>query len=86
MSWSVIFIKEAVNDLNNLDIQVRKRIIRKISWIEENFDKVTPLALTGEWQGFYKLRVGDWRIIYRTNWNGQKIIIHYIDRRDKVYD
>jgi mRNA interferase RelE/StbE len=86
MSWSVIFIKEAVNDLNNLDIQVRKRIIRKISWIEENFDKVTPLALTGEWQGFYKFRGGDWRIIYRTNWNEQKIIIHYIDRRDKVYD
>ena len=34
---------------------------------------------------FYKLRVGDWRVIYKINWEERIIIVCCVDRRDKIY-
>ena len=83
--WSLEFQPEAEKDLAKLDWQVRRRMIDKLDWLLKNFDSVVPLALTNELGEFYKLRVGDWRIIYKINWNSYVIIICYIDRRDKIY-
>jgi mRNA interferase RelE/StbE len=83
--WKVIFTIEAEDDLDKLDKQIRKRIIEKILWLRDNFDQVIPLPLGGRWQGFFKLRVGDWRIIHEVEDSKKQITIHYIDRRDKVY-
>jgi mRNA interferase RelE/StbE len=71
--------------LKRIDDTIRKRIIEKIDWLSRNFDEVIPLGLTGEFKEFYKLRIGDWRVIYKVNWKGNRIIVCYIDRRDKVY-
>lgn len=43
---------------------MRLRILNKIQWLSVNFEQITPLSLTGQWLGFYKLRVGDYRVIY----------------------
>jgi mRNA interferase RelE/StbE len=83
--WQFIFTREAENDLGKLDFSVRKRILEKIKWMRINFDKITPLPLGDKWRGFFKLRVGDWRIIYETEIVKKLIIIHYIGRRDKIY-
>jgi len=83
--WSLDFLPEAEQDLAKFDRQIRRRIIDKLDWLAENFDTFFPLVLTGEFREFYKLRVGDWRVIYKINWQSQTIIICYIDRRDKIY-
>ena len=83
--WRVIFTIEAEEDLDRLDKQVRKRVIEKILWLRNNFEQIIPLPLGGKWQGFFKLRVGDWRIIYETENSLKQIIIHRIDKRDKIY-
>ncbi len=84
-SWTVDFLPEAENDLAKLDRPIRRRIIDKIDWLRENFDLITPLPLSGEFKEFYKLRVGNWRVIYKINWRKRIITICYIDRRDKIY-
>lgn len=68
LKWKLSFTPEAEDDLAKLDKEIRKRIIKKLDWLENNFEKITPLPLGGEWQGFFKLRVGGWRVIYEVNY------------------
>ncbi|MDB9433414.1 type II toxin-antitoxin system RelE family toxin [Microcystis aeruginosa] len=46
---------------------------------------MTPLPLTREWSGFYKLRVGDYRVIYEFD-RESRIIIIRVGHRSEVYD
>lgn len=43
--------KEAVEDLEKLDKVIAKRIIKKVSWFVNNFEKVIPEPLHGEFSG-----------------------------------
>ncbi|QSJ19353.1 type II toxin-antitoxin system RelE/ParE family toxin [Nostoc sp. UHCC 0702] len=85
MSYSVSFEPESITDLDNLAQVVRLRILNKIEWLSVNFEQITPLALTGEWSGFYKLRVGDYRVIYEFDTENQLIIITRIGHRREIY-
>ena len=42
-------------------------------------------ALQGELDGFYRLRVGGYRVVYRVV-NGRVIQLEYADTRDVVYE
>jgi mRNA interferase RelE/StbE len=64
---------------------VRLRILNKIQWLSVNFEQITPLSLTGQWLGFYKLRVGDYRVIYELDIEEQLIIIIRIGHRREIY-
>lgn len=72
--WSLDFDPDADRDLGKLDKQDRRRIIDKLDWLLENFDQLLPQPLSAELRDFYKLRVGDWRVVYKIDW------------RDKVYN
>ncbi len=83
--WQLIVTKEAEADLGRLNSDIRLRVLQKVKWLQENFEIITPLPLGGQWRGFFKLRVGDWRVIYQIETENQLLILHYIDRRDKIY-
>lgn len=83
--WSVEFLVGAEKDLAKIEKSDRKRIIEKIEWLSKNFDSLFPVNLKGEFRNFYKLRVGDWRVFYKTDWNKYVIFICVIERRDKAY-
>jgi mRNA interferase RelE/StbE len=85
MSYSVNFESESIADLDNLTQVVRLRILNKIEWLSVNFEQIVPLPLTGQWLGFYKLRAGDYRIIYEFDRESQLIIITRIGHRSEVY-
>lgn len=84
-SWALSFTPEAEDDLAKLDKQLRERIIKKLDWFRANFEQIKPLPLGGDWQGFFKLRVGDWRVIYEISQGEKSIKIRVIDHRDKIY-
>lgn len=84
-SWTLEFSPDAEIDLAKLDQLIRQRVIDKIDWLYANFDSLIPLALHYEFRDFYKLRVGDWRVFYKINWQENKIKISYIDHRGKSY-
>ena len=56
--------KEALDDLQKIDKPILKRILNKISWFSQHFDNITPEPLSGDLAGMFKVRVGDWRIVY----------------------
>ncbi len=73
----------AVRDLGKLDRAVVGRILRKLDWFSKNFERVVPEPLAGEFKGTYKLRVGDWRVIYTVE--GDTLVIQSIDHRTEIY-
>jgi len=73
----------AVSELEKLDRQVRRRILRKLEWFAENFTRVVPEPLGGEFKGVYKLRVGTWRVIYTIE--GDTIVIQGVGQRREIY-
>jgi mRNA interferase RelE/StbE len=74
----------AVEDLSKLDKPIATRIIRKISWISSHFESIIPEPLSGELKGAYKIRVGDWRVVYTIE--GDTIVIHAIGHRREIYE
>ena len=83
--WKLSFTDKAEQDVAKLSKGVCRRIVEKLDWLCLNFEQIDPLTLTNEWQGFFKLRVGEWRIIYKADWNKKQIQIWLIGKRDKVY-
>ena len=62
--YQVIILPKAFEDLSKIDKTIAERITDKLTWLSENIDNITPLPLKGDLSGLYKLKVGDWRIIY----------------------
>ena len=70
-------------DLERLDRVIVKRILLKVSWIAENFAFVVPEQLTHDLRDFYKLRVGDYRLIYSVRNN--TMLILSVGHRSEIY-
>jgi len=60
----VEWTERAIQDLEKLDLLVARRILRKVAWFAKNFKRGTVEPLSGDLKGTYKLRVGDWRVVY----------------------
>jgi len=84
-SWRFEITREGQDDLARLDTASRNRILAKLKWFAENFDHLVPLALGVPWRGFFKLRVGDWRVVYEIEHEKRLVTVHVIDRRNVVY-
>ena len=86
MSYSIDFTSEAIADLAEIDRTNQIRIARKIKWLGENFEQITPLPLSSNLSSFFKLRVGDHRVIYAIAQSQKSLAIHQIGHRREIYD
>ena len=85
MSYKIELRPEAIHDLESLDPSVVDRILKKLNWLKENFEIITPVPLKGELKGLFKLRVGDYRILYTHNRKQKLISVHLIGHRRDIY-
>ena len=83
--YSIHFTPTATDDLGRLDKSVAQRIFTKIRWLAENFDSLTPESLTGQWEGVFKLRIGDYRVLYTFSKAETSITVHFVRHRREVY-
>jgi len=83
--YQLIILPKALEALESLERSTTRRILDKLSWLSENFDSITPLPLKGALSGTYKLRVGDWRVIYSFDVDRRVIAVHLIGHRRDVY-
>ncbi len=75
--------EDAIRDLGKLDKPIAQRILKKINWLSGNFENITPEPLSGQFKGTFKLRIGDWRVIYTVE--GPTLIIQFIGHRREIY-
>lgn len=83
--YEVDFTSEAEDDLVRLSKPIAQQIFKKMRWLAENFELITPEPLTGQWQGFFKLRIGDYRAVYTFSQTEQTITVHLVKHRREVY-
>ncbi len=86
LNWKVVLTKDAEENLLELDKKVRTHILKKLAWLENNFDQITPLPLRNEWFGFFKIRTGDYRVIYKVDWQEKFLVVARAGHRSEVYE
>ena len=60
-------------------------IAHKIDWLSQNIENIIPAPLKGKFKGKYKLRIGDWRIVYSFENLTQLITVYAVRHRSEVY-
>jgi mRNA interferase RelE/StbE len=83
--YRIRILEAASRELARLDPTVSRRIVRRIHWLAKNLDFVRLQALKGSLSGLYKLRDGDYRIIYEILRHEKTIIIHSVGHRRDIY-
>ena len=83
MNYRLVYHHEIPDDLKSIPIKIKERIQRAIESRLLTDPVSYGLPLRKSLQGYRKLRVGDYRIIYRVE--GEGIIILKIGHRKDVY-
>lgn len=87
MKYRFEFIPEAQQDIRNIPRTDAIRLLQKLSQLGDDpyapNNAVRPMA--GEHAGFYRLRCGDYRAIYRIENNRLVILVIAAGGRDIIY-
>jgi len=92
--WRLEFHRKAKRELEKLDTPTQIFIVRSLEAFIDAYDseyerqmirRGNIKALKGEWQGFYRLRLRNYRVIYEKI--GDRLVIHIlrIAHRREVY-
>lgn len=79
----IIWSKKAFNELNNLPQLIAKRIVKKVNKLLSEDSSLDIKRLVGV--QFYRLRVGDYRVIFDLQKNEGKIVILKVCHRKNIY-
>ncbi len=82
-SKEIKFEKSAVKFISKQQPEQRKRLIKAIKGLPDEGD----IKKMHGYKSLYRLRVGDFRVLYRTQTNGEIVIVivEDIDNRGQVY-
>jgi len=83
--YTVKLLDAALRDLARLDKTIARRVLKRLEWFSAHLTELTPESLVGDWAGFYKLRVGDYRVLYEILDSERVIVLHIIAHRRDVY-
>ena len=84
MPSKILYKSSIARDLRKLDKDAQDRVLREIrETLSSSPNAGEPLK--GEFKGLYKLRVGEYRVIY-TKMRGEALLILRIRHRSKAYD
>jgi len=86
MSYTVTFDRRGERDYDDLPQSVMSRIAAALRGLVEDPRPPGVKALTGKLKGRLRVRVGDWRIVYRVDDTARTVVITNIGRRNEVYD
>ncbi len=81
---SVKWSEFALSDLENIDRIIARRIVQKVSWLQDYFEEIVPEKLHHDLRSLFKLRVGDWRVIYALR--GETLTIESVGHRKDIYE
>jgi len=84
--YQVEFRPRAAQDFENLDAAAASRLLKKLRWLADNFDSIKPEPLAGPFSGLFKLRVGDYRLIYQANQEKKLLTVRLVGHRREIYN
>ena len=81
--YELLVLRPAQKDLDRLDASVFKRILKKIRVLSKDPRPPGCLKFTGD-EG-YRIRAGDYRILYRIDDASKRIFIYRVKHRKDAY-
>jgi mRNA interferase RelE/StbE len=79
------FTRTGQKSFMKLDKLTAQRLLDKLKWLQINAELIIHIPLGWKYKGFYKLRIGDWRIIYQIDHQIRSITIHKVGHRKEIY-
>jgi len=87
VKYSVEIRPEAERDLSRLERVVAERVLNRVKWLAEHVEDIKLESLQGErWKGLFKLRVGDYRVLYAVQRPKKLISVHLVGHRREIYE
>ena len=83
-SYNINFKPSIEKDLRSLSKVLVSRVMEYIERLKTNPFPQQVIKLSGS-KRFYRIRVGDYRIVYEVNTQTNEITIHYIRHRREAY-
>jgi mRNA interferase RelE/StbE len=87
-SWTVELSRGALKALDRMERSVQLRIrdrIRQLEALENPLRHKDVRDLAGKFQGYYRLRVGEYRLIFELDPMNRKISVNAIAPRGSAY-
>ena len=95
MKWSIEFAKSVKQDLKKINPVDRTMIFKSLEQFEQNFDEIYEQELIssskikklhGEWEGFFRLRLRSYRVIYEKMGDKLIVLVVRVAHRRGVYE
>ena len=87
MNWTIKISKKAAKSAKKLDKPIREQINRKVREIASlDNPRSQGKALTGNYAGFWRYRVGDYRLICAIEDGELIILVIDINHRSRIYE
>jgi mRNA interferase RelE/StbE len=83
-SYRVILKPSVEKDLRSLPQSVVVRVFKQVETLQDNPLPRGSRKLSGA-EELYRIRVGDYRIIYAIDKGGRQVIVYYVRHRRDVY-
>jgi mRNA interferase RelE/StbE len=84
MSYAVTLLRDAQKALDKMEEDQRGRMIRAMRLLENDPRHSGVVKMSGE-DDLFRVRVGDWRIVYTIRDNELLVIVIRIGHRREVY-
>lgn len=95
MKWTLEFAKSVKQDLKKINPLDVTMIFKNLEQFEQNFDEAFEQELIssskikklhGEWEGFFRLRLRSYRVIYEKVGDKLIILVVRVAHRQGVYE
>ena len=83
-SYNITFKPSVEKDLRPLPKSVVARVMERIEKLKDEPFPQQVVKLSGT-ERLYRIRVGDYRIVYEVDTEAKQITIHYVRHRREVY-
>ena len=81
---SIVFARSARKELQNLDPQVARRILKQIEALVANPRPTGVVKLEGA-SDLWRIRVGEWRVVYRVSDRDRLVDVVAVRHRRDAY-
>ena len=85
MPYVIELHPRARTNLSRLDTAIGRQVRDKLDELASNAELVRHQALTGQLRGLFRLRVGDYRVLYTMDRENRRIIVRAVRHRSEVY-
>ena len=83
--FDIRYSNQAKKFLKNTDKNTAKRILEKIEKLRENPVIHDSKRILNRKEKIFRIRIGDYRVIYEVSYKDNLIKIYDIDKRSRVY-